>query len=81
MPLLEACGVKSAVPAGDIIAHSKATGKWSSFQEEGPCWWQSSNTKRTVADMQQKFLHDTTAGRKATPLHTSGASVAGYPLI
>lgn len=38
---------------------------------------QTSKTKRTFADIQQKVLHDTTAGSKATPLNVSGASVAG----
>ncbi len=38
---------------------------------------QTGKTKRTFADIQQKVLHDATAGSKANPLHISGASVAG----
>ncbi|DBA74113.1 TPA: hypothetical protein ACH3X1_010920 [Trebouxia sp. C0004] len=38
---------------------------------------QTSKTKRSFADIQQKVLHDTTAGSKANPLKVSGASVAG----
>ena len=30
VPVMHACGVKNPVHAGDIIAQSKATGKWSS---------------------------------------------------
>lgn len=38
---------------------------------------QTSKTKRSFADIQQKVLHDTTAGSKANSLKVSGASVAG----
>jgi len=38
---------------------------------------QTSKTKRTFADIQQKILHDTTAGSMANPLHISGAALAG----
>ncbi|KAL0042054.1 hypothetical protein WJX77_001817 [Trebouxia sp. C0004] len=38
---------------------------------------QTSKTKRTFADIQQKVLHDTTAGSMANPLHISGAPIAG----
>ena len=38
---------------------------------------QTSQTKRTLADTQEKVLHDATAGSMATPLRISGASLAG----
>jgi len=38
---------------------------------------QTSKTKRIFADIQQKVLHDTTAGSMANPLHISGAPIAG----
>ncbi len=31
VPVMHACGVENPVHAGDIIAQSKATGKWSYF--------------------------------------------------
>ncbi|DBB04941.1 TPA: hypothetical protein ACH3X3_010222 [Trebouxia sp. C0006] len=39
---------------------------------------QTSKTKRTFADIQDKVLHDATAGSMANPLHISGASLAGF---
>ncbi|KAL0050695.1 hypothetical protein WJX82_005308 [Trebouxia sp. C0006] len=41
---------------------------------------QTSKTKRTFADIQDKVLHDATAGSMANPLHISGASLADHPL-
>ncbi|KAL3148638.1 hypothetical protein ABBQ38_014061 [Trebouxia sp. C0009 RCD-2024] len=38
---------------------------------------QTSKTKRTVAELQEKVLRDATAGSMANPLHISGASLAG----
>ncbi|KAL0040310.1 hypothetical protein WJX77_003104 [Trebouxia sp. C0004] len=38
---------------------------------------QTSKTKRTFANIQQKVLHDTTAGSMTSPLLISGASLAG----
>ncbi|KAL0054707.1 hypothetical protein WJX82_001265 [Trebouxia sp. C0006] len=38
---------------------------------------QTSKTKRIFADIQQKVLHDTTAGSTSNPLHISGAPIAG----
>jgi len=32
VPVMHACGVENPVHAGDIIAQSKATGKWSYFR-------------------------------------------------
>jgi hypothetical protein len=38
---------------------------------------QTSKTKRTFADIQDKVLHDATAGSMANPLRISGSSLAG----
>ncbi|KAL0028829.1 hypothetical protein WJX79_010748 [Trebouxia sp. C0005] len=41
---------------------------------------QSSKTKRTLADIQDKVLHDATAGSMANPLRISGALLSVQPL-
>ena len=38
---------------------------------------QTSKTKRTFAELQEKVLRDATAGSMANPLRISGASLAG----
>ena len=38
---------------------------------------QTSKTKRTLAELQEKVLRDATAGSMANPLRISGASLAG----
>ena len=38
---------------------------------------QTSKTKRTIAELQEKVLRDATAGSMANPLRISGASLAG----
>ena len=38
---------------------------------------QTSKTKRTLAELQEKILRDATAGSITNPLHISGALLAG----
>ena len=42
---------------------------------------QNSKTKSMFADIQQKVLHDTTAGSITNPLHILGAALAGTVFV
>lgn len=68
---LHALQVAQNWPIGTDLQHGALCSK------KGLVDVQTSKTKRTFADIQDKVLHDATAGSMANPLRIFGASLAG----